>query len=39
MRKSRIHDTSIPEIGEGKRGEAGHIGYDRAKAPVASSDQ
>lgn len=27
MRKSRTHDALIPEIGEGKRGETGHIGY------------
>lgn len=27
MHKSRSHDMSIPELGEGKRGEKGHIGY------------
>ena len=27
MRKSETHHLDIPEIGEGKRGEAGHIGY------------
>lgn len=35
MRKSRIHSTSIPEIGEGKRGEAGHIGYLLRQAHAA----
>jgi DNA-binding MarR family transcriptional regulator len=27
MRKLETHHTKIPEIGEGMRGEAGHIGY------------
>lgn len=35
MRKSRVDDTSIPEIGEGKRGEAGHIGYLLRQAHAA----
>lgn len=35
MRKSRTHDTSIPQIGEGKRGEAGHIGYLLRQAHAA----
>lgn len=35
MRKSRKHDPSIPEIGEGKRGEAGHIGYLLRQAHAA----
>lgn len=35
MRKSRMHDTSIPEIGEGKRGEASHIGYLLRQAHAA----
>ncbi|PHM61719.1 putative HTH-type transcriptional regulator [Xenorhabdus ishibashii] len=35
MRKSRIHNPSIPEIGEGKRGEAGHIGYLLRQAHAA----
>lgn len=35
MRKSRTHDTSIPKIGEGKRGEAGHIGYLLRQAHAA----
>lgn len=35
MRKSKIPDTSIPEIGEGKRGEGGHIGYLLRQAHAA----
>lgn len=35
MRKSKIQATSIPEIGEGKRGEAGHIGYLLRQAHAA----
>ena len=35
MRKPRLHEASIPEIGEGKRGEAGHIGYLLRQAHAA----
>ena len=35
MHKSRKQDTSFPEIGEGKRGEAGHIGYLLRQAHAA----
>lgn len=35
MRKTKMHDTSIPEIGEGKRGETGHIGYLLRQAHAA----
>jgi len=35
MRKSIIKDTPIPEIGEGKRGESGHIGYLLRQAHAA----
>ena len=35
MRKPPRNSTVIPEIGEGKRGEAGHIGYLLRQAQVA----
>jgi DNA-binding MarR family transcriptional regulator len=35
MRNSRIRTVSIPDIGEGKRGEAGHIGYLLRQAHAA----
>ncbi len=35
MRKPPHNSTVIPEIGEGKRGEAGHIGYLLRQAQVA----
>jgi DNA-binding MarR family transcriptional regulator len=35
MHKSTKHNTPIPEIGEGKRGEAGHIGYLLRQAHAA----
>jgi DNA-binding MarR family transcriptional regulator len=35
MRKTRLHSTSIPAIGEGKRGEDGHIGYLLRQAHAA----
>jgi len=35
MRKTRLHSTFIPAIGEGKRGEDGHIGYLLRQAHAA----
>lgn len=35
MRKSKTTGTAIPEIGEGKRGESGHIGYLLRQAHAA----
>ncbi|MDR3434317.1 MAG: MarR family winged helix-turn-helix transcriptional regulator [Rouxiella aceris] len=35
MRKPRTPEKSIPEIGEGKRGESGHIGYLLRQAHAA----
>lgn len=35
MRKSKIQGTPIPAIGEGKRGETGHIGYLLRQAHAA----
>ncbi len=35
MRKPGTHDTPIPQIGEGKRGETGYIGYLLRQAHAA----
>ncbi|MTB67026.1 MarR family transcriptional regulator [Providencia sp. wls1943] len=35
MRKSKVNTSMIPEIGEGKRGESGHIGYLLRQAHAA----